>query len=550
MRETDHLAFLSGGGQMGGLMRAHDWSTSSLGAPANWPQTLRTVVRIMLNTGHPMYVFWGPELACLYNDAYSESIGPERHPVSLGRPGRDVWAEIWDIIGPQIDQVMAGGGATWHVDHLVPITRYGRREDVYWTYSYSPIDDETAPAGVGGVLVVCTETTAQVLTARRLSQSEAELREADRRKDEFIAMLAHELRNPLAPIRTGLELIRLAGDAREAVERVRQSMERQVGHMVRLVDDLLEISRMTADKIQLQRRPARLDEMVTSAVDSHRAALADKRIDLRIDLPATRVVVDVDPTRFVQIVSNLLHNAVKFTPAEGTIALSAVVDESSTPPRLAFTLRDSGAGIAPELLPRVFELFTQGDDVPGEPGLGIGLALVRRLVELHGGEVVARSAGPGQGSEFDLLLPLSGRREVEDQPATAGPILNCRVVVIDDNRDAANTMAMLIESLGGQSAVAYDGESGLREALAQHADVVLLDIGMHPIDGYETCRRIRQAMGDAVKVVAVTGWGQIQDREKAAAAGFDAHLTKPADPEALRQLCAAGVPRLSERESA
>jgi signal transduction histidine kinase len=540
MRETDHLAFLSDGGRMGALMRAHDWSTSSLGAPANWPQTLRTVVRIMLNTGHPMYVFWGPELACLYNDAYSESIGPERHPVSLGRPGREVWEEIWDIIGPQIAQVMAGGGATWHVDHLVPITRHGRREDVYWTYSYSPIDDDTAPTGVGGVLVVCTETTAQVLTARRLARSEAELREADRRKDEFIAMLAHELRNPLAPIRTGLELIRLAGDTPAAVERVRQSMERQVGHMVRLVDDLLEISRISADKIQLQRRPARLDEMVTSAVDSHRAALADKRIEFRIDLPATGVVLDVDPTRFVQIVSNLLHNAVKFTPAEGTIVLSAAVDTSSTPPRLVLKLRDTGAGIAPELLPRVFELFTQGDHVSGEPGLGIGLALVRRLVEMHGGDVAASSGGVGQGSEFDLVLPLSPCQGAVDQAAPdVAPRLSCRVVVIDDNRDAANTMAMLIESLGGQSAVAYDGESGLREAVAQPADVVLLDIGMHPVDGYETCRRIRQAMGDAVKVVALTGWGQLQDREKAAAAGFDAHLTKPADPEALRQLFTA-----------
>jgi CheY-like chemotaxis protein len=233
------------------------------------------------------------------------------------------------------------------------------------------------------VLVVCTETTAQVLTARRLARSEAELREADRRKDEFIAMLAHELRNPLAPIRTGLH-------------------------------------------------------------------------------------------------------------------------------------------------------------VTGEPGLGIGLALVRRLVEMHGGDVAASSAGAGQGSEFELVLPLSVHQQaVDEAQPDVTPRLSCRVVVIDDNRDAANTMAMLIESLGGHAAVAYDGDSGLREALAHRADVVLLDIGMRPVDGYETCRRIRQAMGDAVKVVALTGWGQLADREKAAAAGFDAHLTKPADPEALRQLFAA-----------
>jgi two-component sensor histidine kinase/PAS domain-containing protein len=161
--------FMSGGGEMGALMRAHDWSSSSIGPPSNWSQSLRTVVRLMLNTGHPMYIFWGADSACLYNDAYRRSIGPERHPGSLGRPGREVWHEIWDIIGPQIEQVLSGGGATWHEDHLVPITRYGRREDVYWTYSYSPIDDNTAPSGIGGVLVICTETTQKVIEEQRLS---------------------------------------------------------------------------------------------------------------------------------------------------------------------------------------------------------------------------------------------------------------------------------------------------------------------------------------------------------------------------------------------
>ena len=161
--------FLSGGGEMGAIMRAYDWSHSALGPPEQWPQSLRTVVRLMLNTGHPMYVWWGEGLACLYNDAYAASIGPERHPGSLGRPAREVWDEIWPIIGPQIEQVMSGRGATWHVNALVPITRHGRREDVYWTYSYSPIDDDTAANGIGGVLVVCTETTQQVLASRQIA---------------------------------------------------------------------------------------------------------------------------------------------------------------------------------------------------------------------------------------------------------------------------------------------------------------------------------------------------------------------------------------------
>ncbi|HEY2188196.1 MAG TPA: PAS domain-containing protein, partial [Caldimonas sp.] len=189
--------FLLGGGEMGALMRAHDWSGSSLGPPADWPQSLRTVVRLMLNTGHPMYIWWGPQLACLYNDAYRESIGPERHPVSLGRPAREVWDEIWPIIGPQIDQVVSGRGATWHVDQLVPITRHGRLDDVYWTYSYSPIDDETAANGIGGALVVCTETTKQVLAARRLTKERDRLARLFEQAPIFMAVLegpAHTIR--------------------------------------------------------------------------------------------------------------------------------------------------------------------------------------------------------------------------------------------------------------------------------------------------------------------------------------------------------------------
>jgi len=371
-----------------------------------------------------------------------------------------------------------------------------------------------------------------------LRQGEAELREAGKRKDEFLAMLAHELRNALAPIRTGLELIRLAGDTPGAVERVRSTMERQVGHMVRLIDDLLDVSRITAGKIALQRVPSVLNDLVTSAIDANRAALTAKRIELRIDLPQTPVVLDVDPTRFVQVVSNLLHNATKFTPAGGSVRLSAqVVDAAPAAPRVSIRVSDSGAGISPELLPRVFDLFTQGDRTSGEPGLGIGLALVHRLVRMHGGDVVARREGPGLGSEFEIILPLSTSADLsQPPPVDTAERLNRRVVIIDDNEDAANTMAMLVESLGGTVRVAYDGEEGIREVVAHRADVVLLDIGMQPLDGYETCRRLRQAVGADVMIVALTGWGQIQDKQKAAATGFDAHLTKPADPAKLRKL--------------
>ena len=386
--------------------------------------------------------------------------------------------------------------------------------------------------------------TASDITERKLAEaavrrSEEQLKEADRRKDEFLAMLAHELRNPLAPIRTGLELIRVAGNTPAAVERVRSLMDRQVAHMVRLIDDLLDVSRITSGKIQLQREPAPLNGIVASAVEANRTAIAAKQIDLVVDLPGSPCVLDVDPTRFVQVISNLLHNATKFTDAGGTIRIGgAVNDVDSTATReLTLSVSDSGSGISPEFLPRAFDLFAQGDT--SHPGLGIGLALARRLVEMHGGTIDVLSEGPDRGSEFVIRLPVSNA-PLPERPAdsTDSDRIDCRVMVIDDNRDAASTLAMLVEELGGECRSAYDGESGLREVLRYRPDVVLLDIGMAGPDGYEICRRIRQQIGDDVMLVAVTGFGQQQDKDEAHHAGFNAHLTKPADLDRLKRLLA------------
>ena len=372
-----------------------------------------------------------------------------------------------------------------------------------------------------------------------LRASRAELAEADRRKDEFIAMLAHELRNPLAPIRTGLELIRLAGDTPGSVERVRAMMERQIGHMVRLIDDLLDVSRITSGKLELQPEPTPLNMLVNSAIEANRAAIAAKQIELSVDLPKTPCVLDVDPTRFIQVISNLLHNATKFTEPGGSLRVSAHVGGSDGGKRMDLSLSviDSGIGMSAELLPRIFELFTQGERGSPLPGLGIGLALARRLVEMHGGQIDARSDGPGTGSEFVIRLPLSA---TDMQPHSAEHItvrtLKRRVVVIDDNHDAANTTAMLVEALGGECRVAYDGISGVHEVLAYGPEIVLLDIGMPGLDGYETCSRIRRELGRGVIVVALTGFGQEQDRDKAFQSGFDLHLTKPVNPKELAEL--------------
>jgi CheY-like chemotaxis protein len=306
--------------------------------------------------------------------------------------------------------------------------------------------------------------------------------------------------------------------------------------MVRLIDDLLDVSRITSGKIRLQRVPTPLTTLISNAVEANRAAITAGRFELTVDLPEAAVFLDVDPTRFIQVVSNLLHNATKFTEPGGRIHVVARPDPA-TPGWIGISVEDSGVGIAPNLLPHVFDLFAQGNGGGSQTGLGIGLALARQLVEMHGGHIEARSEGVGRGSRFTIRLPVMTGTGVPE-PADHRPLhrLARRVVVIDDNEDAANSTAMLVDALGGESRVAYRGETGMRLVLEYQPDVVLLDIGMPGVDGYETCRRLRAALGADLFVVAVTGFGQERDKERATAAGFDAHLIKPADPAALAEL--------------
>jgi signal transduction histidine kinase len=532
MDSTSQL--FSGGGHVGELMRSHDWSRSPLGPPERWPQALRAVVDLLLQSRFPMFVAWGSELGFLYNDPYAEILGA-KHPAALGARFYDIWSEIWPDISPLIDAAMRGH-ATYREDLPLLMNRKGFDEQTWFTFSYSPVRDETGQ--VAGMFCACHETTEKVTAERALRRNEEELREADRRKDEFIAMLAHELRNPLAPVRTGLELIRAAGNTPETVDRVRTVMERQVAHMVRLIDDLLDVSRITSGKIQLHREPTPLAILLTSATDANRAAIEQKHIRLTVDMPAEPCVLDVDPTRFVQVMSNLLHNAMKFTGAGGSIAVAARVEprDGTRPATVTLSVTDSGIGIAPEFLPRVFDLFTQGDRASSQPGLGIGLALARRLIEMHGGEISVRSEGLGRGSEFVIRLSPSERPLKAPPPEPARGEIDCRVLVIDDNRDAALVTAMLIDELGGECRTAHDAESGIDVMEEFQPRFVLVDIGMPHIDGYETCRRIRRRFGDGVTLVALTGFGQEQDKERAARAGFNGHITKPADPSALVRL--------------
>ncbi|HEX8406588.1 MAG TPA: HAMP domain-containing sensor histidine kinase, partial [Duganella sp.] len=536
--------FIGSGTPMREMVRDFPWQNTVLGAIDAWPDALRTSVGIVMHSVHPMFLWWGEQLTQIYNDAYVPCFGEGKHPAALGDGGRACWAEIWPIIGPQIDEVRNGGEARWYADNLVPIWRNGRIEDVYWSYTYTPVFG--ANDQIAGVLVVCTETTAHVLAERRrhaldllarrllacrgeadvrasivqvaeddpgdllsvtllrgraggkdgkdnnggagaagfaegadlaegamrgadiaigdpavVVVSGAELRLDDslalafrvsprlpldgsfrqfleqitatvcatvtrldsdralalamadserlnldlnsslRGKDEFLAMLGHELRNPLAPIVTALKLMKLRGGEHSETVHEQEVIERQVDHLVRLVDDLLDVSRIASGKVELRKETVPLADVLNKAIEMAGPLLEQKQHRLLADIQPVRW--HGDPARLAQVVSNLLSNAARYTPAGGHVTLTTRIRERT----IQIQVTDDGSGIPATLLPHVFDLFVQGDRLPdrAKGGLGIGLALVRNLVQMHGGEVGAYSAGEGRGSTFTITLP-------------------------------------------------------------------------------------------------------------------------------------------------
>jgi PAS domain S-box-containing protein len=370
--------------------------------------------------------------------------------------------------------------------------------------------------------------------------AEHALREADRRKDDFLATLAHELRNPLAPIRNGLEVLRLQSRDAELFEQARSVMERQVQQMTRLVDDLLDVSRITRDKIELRRQRVELAAIVKSAVETSQPLIHSAGHQLIVTLPETPIFLDVDPARMAQVFSNLLNNSAKFTDLGGRIEIEAALDGSEA----VVAVRDNGVGISCEALAYVFDMFRQSDCSleRAQGGLGIGLTLVRRLVELHGGAIYAQSQGPGKGSEFIVRLPVAAPGAPQ-MTKTLTPskhlVEKQRILVVDDNKDAGDTLSMLLRVKGNQVRTASNGLHAIEVASEFLPQVVLMDIGMPHLDGHETARRLRKLpCGRDITIIALTGWGQPDDVQRSIDAGCSAHLVKPVDIAELERLLA------------
>jgi PAS domain S-box-containing protein len=432
----------------------------------------------------------------------------------------------------------------------------------FWaTGTTTPLRDEAGK--LCGFVQILRDWTERKELEEALRERARQLAEADRRKDEFLAMLAHELRNPLAPMRNALHVERLADPNPSAeVQAARDLMERQLEQMVRLVDDLLDVSRITRGKIQLYKERVDLAAVLARAVESGRPVIEGRHHVLEVVLPREALPIEADTVRLAQVFLNLLTNAAKYTPEGGRIRLKAAREISlkaglvAAAPHgvVAVHVQDTGVGIAPEMLSRVFDLFTQVDRSLDRAagGLGIGLTLVRRLTEMHGGTVEACSEGIGHGSDFAVYLPLAAAAVTgaetgqEAEAAQAGRSPQRRFLVVDDNRDSAESLAMLLRLLGNDVRTAYDGRLALEAATAYRPEVVLLDIGLPGLNGLEVCQRLRGTPGQhRTVIVAMTGYGRDEDRQRSRAAGFDAHLVKPVDLEALQELLAS--PELAAR---
>ncbi len=473
----------------------------------------------------------------LANPAYHAFIGQRE---ILGKRFVDALPELRDQKFPQyLDDVYRTGIPYVGSEAPAELRRGpgGDTEQTWFNFVYQPLRDERGLTT--GILNFAYEVTEQVNARRSMERLTGELRAEHRRKDDFLAMLAHELRNPLAPIAAAAEVLRLGRADDPRLRRISEIVTRQVRHMANLIDDLLDVSRVTRGLVSVERRDEDLREIVADAVEQVAPQVAARRHELRVAVPDDPVRVQGDRKRLVQVLTNLLDNAAKYTPDGGRIEL--LLERQGGQARVV--VRDDGVGVPPELRERIFDLFVQGQRSPdrAQGGLGIGLALARRLVELHGGELACSSAGAGQGSEFSLWLPLAAGHPSQAPAPAAAPVAatahKLGVLVVDDNEDAAHMLAMLLEHAGHEVTTEADPVIALERAQARRPDVYLLDIGLPRMDGYELARRLRASpAGAGATLIALTGYGQPADREKAMQASFDHYLVKPPDPVALERL--------------
>jgi signal transduction histidine kinase/ActR/RegA family two-component response regulator len=539
---------LAGGGEMGALMRQLDWAATPLGPASSWPAGLRAAVALLLASTHPMYVAWGDALVQLYNDAFREILGPG-HPHALGRSARETFRESWDVVGPFFERPMSGDPATAEEDRPLRRELDGKVQERHLTLCYSALRQE---GGQAGVLVTVFETTRhREEAARREQVARLEAEAANKAKDEFLAVVSHELRTPLGAILIWTQLLRQENVDEGTVARALGIIERSTKTLAQLLDDLLDVSRIVSGKIRLEQRSVDLPSVLQVAVEAAQPSAEQKGLRISSILERPLVPVSGDPGRLQQVVGNLLSNAIKFTPSGGAIEVR--LDRAGTQARIQVT--DTGLGIRPDFLPYIFEHFRQADTTSTREnrGLGLGLAIARHLVELHGGAIEAESPGEGQGASFTITLPLIEGAVAALLPAERGEpastvnlrpdgLQGVKVLVVDDAEDAREALSMLL----GQFGATVTAVGSVGEALAvlerDQPHVLISDIAMPDEDGYTLIRKVRAreaTRGGLVPAAALTAYATPEDRMKALRAGYHDHLPKPVDPAVLVETVAS-----------
>ena len=516
-------------------MRSHPWESTAAGPVAQWPFSLKLAVRALLDAPLPGVLAWGQACTQFFNDACLPLLGGQAAQ-ALGADARDSWRACLPGIDGIVARVRRGepAGATGMV---LAVDRAGYLDTCHFNDAYSPVYGEDGrPHGVLVTFLDTAHEREQILSSERAARAEAERH--TKMKDEFLAMLAHELRNPLAPITSAAQLLRLPEVSEGLRLKASNIISRQVRHMTELVDDLLDVSRVTRGLVKLENEVLDLNKVAIAAVEQARPHIEERGHTLAVDLPAQPVPVEGDRTRLIQVLVNLLNNSAKYTPPGGRIALALTVDATTA----TTAVRDNGSGIDAQLLPHVFDLFTQADRTPdrSQGGLGIGLALVKSIVRMHNGQVAAHSDGAQRGTTMTVTLPLadaevgqvirSGEGNGETRPLV--------VTIVDDNADAGHSLAVLLRAHGHTVHVHEDAVSTLASSDGA-TQVFILDIGLPDMTGYELARRLRRKPAHAGAVfVALTGYGQQRDRELSQQAGFDYHLVKPVEIGKLTQILA------------
>ena len=538
-------------------MRRQDWAAGPLGPVASWPANLRAAVTLLLASSHPMYVAWGPDLVQFYNDAYRQILGP-CHPHALGRSARETFQDTWDVFGPLFERVMAEDRPTPREDRRLERQQDGQVAERHFTLYYSALREEGGTAG--GVLVTALETTRhREEAARREQAARLEAEAANRAKDEFLAVVSHELRTPLGAILIWTQLLRQETVDEATVARALGIIERSTKTLAQLLDDLLDVSRIVSGKIRLEPRSVDLPSVLQVAAEAAQPAAEQKGIVIAATLERPLPPVSGDPGRLQQVVSNLLSNAIKFTPAGGRIDVG--LDRAGSLAR--FQVKDTGLGIRPDFLPYIFEQFRQADTTSTREnrGLGLGLAIARHLVQLHGGTIEAESAGEGQGASFTVTLPLMEgavavlRSEEESEAPGASlrrdGLLGVKVLVVDDAEDAREALSVLLGQYGARVTAVGSANEALSALERDRPHVLISDIAMPDQDGYTLIRKVRAldaARGGRVPAAALTAYATPEDRLRALSAGYHDHLPKPVDPAVLVETVVS-LARLGELSS-